>query len=99
MNITQLEVPEGKVVFVTVTVKDLANNETLVGNVIFGADIVELDPPSDELTMLADTALAVCQGHREVIKTLVGMGYMPIIEDDDDCLATELVPDDISGLE
>ena len=99
MYITEKEVPEGKVVYATIAVRDVENDTVFVGNVIFGADIVEHDPPSDELIMLADTALAVCQGHTEIIKTLASMGYMPIIEDDDDCLADIAVPDDLSGLE
>ena len=99
MYITEKEVPEGKVVYATMAVRDIENDSIFVGNVIFGADVVEQDPPSDELIMLADTALAVCQGHTEIIKTLASMGYMPIIEDDDDCLADIAVPDDLSGLE
>jgi hypothetical protein len=97
--ITEKEVPEGKVVYATMAVRDIENDSIFVGNVIFGADVVEQDPPSDELIMLADTALAVCQGHTEIIKTLASMGYMPIIEDDDDCLVDIAVPDDLSGLE
>lgn len=99
MYITEKEVPEGKVVFATMAVRDIENDDIYVGNVIFGADIVEHDPPSDELIMLTDTAIAVCKGHTEIIKTLANMGYMPIIEDDDDCLVDIAVPDDLSGLE
>ena len=99
MYITEKEVPEGKVVYATIAVRDIENDTVFVGNVIFGADIVEHDPPSDELTMLADTALTVCDGHTEIIKALASIGYIPVIEDDDDCLVDIAVPDDLSGLE
>ena len=99
MDINEITVPEGKVVCATMAVRELATDKTLVGNVIFEAEIVEQDPPSDELVMLAYTTLAICDGRSKIVRTLREMGYIPIIEDDDDCLASDLVPDDISGLE
>jgi len=99
MYITEKEVPEGKVVYATIAVRDIENDTVFVGNVIFGADIVEHDPPSDELIMLADTALTVCDGPTEIIRALANIGYIPVIEDDDDCLVDIAVPDDLSGLE
>jgi len=54
---------------------------------------------SDEFKALVLTAVTFAPTVREVPVALSRLGYQVVIEDDDECLATSLVPDDLSTLD
>jgi hypothetical protein len=54
---------------------------------------------SDEFKSLVLTAVTFAQSVNEVPVALARLGYQMVIEDDDACIATDLVPDDLSTLD
>jgi len=109
-----IDVPEGTVAFATVTVRHRETNEVTPANVViipeveldfeedgsnWGYNEYALSQMSDSLRMLMTTCIAVSPDLVTVARAVHHRGYQLVIENDEDVLATNLVPDDISGLE
>ena len=111
MHITYKYVPEGRIDYVTVTVKKRSTGEVFPANVIIAnMEVPEGDEDweyneeamsslSEEFSMLLRTCVAMAPNVPGVLKALNDRGYGLVIEDGDSTLATSLVGDDISGLE
>jgi len=109
-----IDVPEGSVTFATVTVRNRSTNEVGPANVVlipeaeidfsedgsnWGYNEEVLSQMSDSLRMLMTTCIAVSPDVVTIARAVHHRGYQLVIEDDDECLATDLVPDDLSTLD
>jgi hypothetical protein len=113
INLNWLEVPEGTVAFATVTVRNRTTDEVEPANVVllpeveldfeqdgsnWGYNEEALSQMSDELRMLMTTCIAVSPDVFTIARAVHHRGYQLVFENDEDCLATDLVPDDLSSL-
>jgi len=100
MQVREVTLPEGTQSYVTVVVRCLATGDVFPTNIALDADLQIGESHSQELKEFDSSILMFAPSVESIPQALreEGDGYVLVIEDGDDTLATNVFPDDIQEL-
>jgi len=100
MEVREITVPEGTQSYVTVVVRCLATGDVFPTNIALSADLQIGETFSEKLKEFDSSILMFAPDVASIPKYLreEGDGYVLVIEDGDDNLATNVFPDDIQEI-